>query len=101
MSSDIRKLAMMMFLTEERGVDNSVAGRAALATLPLDDSVQPGRAFEKAARKQAKQFAKASKNANPSELDRLATATLHEIRALAVEHGEGYYAQRYEQALST
>lgn len=101
MSSDTRKLAMMMFFREERGLDSSVAGRAVLAMMPLDDNVQPGRTFEKAARKLAKQFSKASKRAAPTEIDLLATETLQGIRALAVEHGEDYYAQRYDQALST
>lgn len=91
---------MLMFLTEERGFDGSTAGRYALAMMPLDDNVQPGRKFEKAARKLAKQFAKAP-TPTPAEADRLATETLHAIRALAVEHGEPYYAQRYDQALNT
>ena len=90
-----------MFFQEERGCDGSTAGRATLAMMPLDDNVQPGRTFEKAARNLAKQFSKASKRASPVEIDRLATDTLQGIRALAVEHGETYYATRYDQALNT
>jgi hypothetical protein len=101
MSSDSRKLGMMMYLREERGFSSSVAGRAVLALMPLDDDFKPGRSFEKAARKLAKGFAKASKRADASETDRLATETLEQIRAFAVENGESYYAQRYDQALST
>lgn len=96
----MRKMGAMMFFQEERGCDSSVAGRAALAMMPLDDAAQPGRQFEKAARKLAKQFSKASKRAGPTEIDRLATETLQSIRALAVEHREDYYAKRYDQALS-
>ena len=101
MSSDTRKMAAMMFFQEERGCDGSVAGRAALAMMPLDDGVQPGRTFEKAARKLAKQFSKASKRASSAEIDRLAIDTLQGIHTLAVEHGEDYYTTRYDQALST
>ena len=90
--------AMMFF--EERGCDGAVAGRAVLAMMPLDDNAQPGRTFEKAARKLARQFAKASKKASPAEIDELATGTLNAIKSLAVEHGESYYATRYDKALN-
>jgi hypothetical protein len=100
MSSDTRKLGAMMHFQEERGFSSSVAGRAVLAMMPLDDEFKPGRTFEKAARKLAKQFSKASKRTDAAETDRLATETLDQIRALAVEQGEDYYAQRYDQALS-
>lgn len=95
----MRKMSAMM-LFQERGCDGAVAGRAALAMMPLDDNAQPGRAFEKAARKLAKQFAKASKKASPAEIDELATGTLNSIKSLAVEHGESHYAERYDQALN-
>jgi predicted DNA binding CopG/RHH family protein len=71
-----------------------------MAAMPLDDAVPPDRAFEKAARKVAKQFAKSSKNADANETDRLATEALNAIKALATEHGENYYATRYDIALS-
>jgi hypothetical protein len=101
LSSDSRKLATMMYLQEERDFDASVAGRVVLAMMPLDDGYRPSRGFEKAARKLAKQFSKALKRADEEESDRLATETLRAITALAVEHGEDYYATRYETALST
>jgi hypothetical protein len=101
MGSDTRKLAMMMFFKEERGCSSAIAGRAVLAMMPLDDGYEPSRGFEKGARKLAKQFSKQSKHASPDELDRLATETLNAIKALAVEHGEGYYSQRYDAALNS
>jgi hypothetical protein len=100
MGSDERKLGAMMYFQEEKGLEGAVAGRSVLAMMPLDDAVRPGRAFEKAARKLSKQFAKSAKRADGGEIDRLATETLQQIRTLAVEHGEEYYAQRYDQALS-
>jgi hypothetical protein len=93
-------MSAMMFFQEERGCDGAVAGRAALAMMPLEDNEEPGRAFEKAARKLAKQFAKQSKKASPTQIDELATATLNSIKQLAVEHGESYYAARYDTALN-
>ena len=91
---------MMMALRERRGLNPSVAGRATLAAMPLDDDYQPGRSFEKEVRKLSKQFVKASKKSDASETDRMATQTLQAIQALAVEHGEGHYAHRYDQALA-
>ena len=100
MSSDSRKLALLMYLQEKEGLSDPVAGRAVLASMPLDDAEQPSRAFEKGARKLAKQFSKRSKHLAADDTDRLARQTLEAIKALAIEHGEGHYAQRYDQALA-
>ena len=99
--SDKRKLGAFAYFREERGYSASVAGRAVLAMMPLDDDYRPSRGFEKGARKLAREFSKSSKRADEAETDRLATETLRAIRSLAVEHGEDYYLQRYDQALAT
>jgi hypothetical protein len=99
MSSDTRKLRMLENYQTKDGCSPLVASRAALAFMPLD-GVRPGRMFEKAARKLAWQFARASKGAAPEQIDRLARETLTALHGLALLHGERYYLARYEKALS-
>jgi hypothetical protein len=99
MSSDSRKLAMMMSIVE-RGHTEAFAMRATLALMPLDDAFQPGRAFEKGARKLARQHARATRRIDGDQVDQLATETLRAIKTLASQHGEAYYTTRYDQALS-
>lgn len=99
MGTEERRLAMYLYFQETRGFSRQAAGRVALAMMPLDDDWQPGRRFEKAARKLSRRFSKAAKRAAPEEADRLAITTLEQMRALAVEHGEHYYSSRYDRAL--
>jgi hypothetical protein len=94
-------MAAWVYFTDERGCDSSVADRAALAMMPFEDYIAPSRAFEKGARKVARKFSKASRRASsPAEIDSLAREALRCMRELAVEHGDGYYARQYVEALS-
>ena len=101
MSSDTRRLAYFMYLKEERGYSSEVAARVVLALMPLDDDYKPGRAFRKGARTAAGAFAEHSKHYDAERADLLAKGMLKLLRDLAIQHGETYYAQRYDTALNS
>ena len=100
-SSDRRKLAMLLYLQEERGFSMEVASRTVLALMPLDDAVRPPGATRRQLVSSRNSSPKASKHSDPGESDRLATRTLEELRILALDHGDSYYAERYNTALTT
>jgi hypothetical protein len=108
MSSDKRKIAAMMYFRDERGCDSAVAGLAALAMMPLDDSAKPSREFRKVARRQAKEFSKSlKKDARPADIDERAAATLRRLSQVATfltnrgSERDRYYMGRYDQALQS
>jgi hypothetical protein len=92
---------MLMELQERRGFEMSVATRCALAMMPLDDGVQPSRGFAKKARKLSKKSSKAFQGTDEAGWDAIAFYTLMLLRDWAVEYGEPYYSQKYDQVLFT
>jgi spermidine/putrescine transport system ATP-binding protein len=99
-SSDVRRLDILKYMTDDLGYDAAVASRAARATMPLDDGRPASAGFEAEARKLAREFSTRSRGVEQEELDQLATDALVQLRNLAREYGESYYFQRYGQALA-
>ncbi len=98
---DMQRMALIMTLTEQYGLEAEVAAKAALAAHPLDDNPVPSRAYEKQVRKVSRHFGKTLRNlkGKPREAEVLTLTTLQAYKDLARQHGEGHYINRYDRAL--
>jgi hypothetical protein len=74
--------------------------RAAVAAHPLDDDQRPSRAFEKAARRESRDYAKSVGRGDKLGYMPGPDLTLMRLGRLAKEHGEAYYVAKCHEALT-